>query len=249
MGIGVFANYLANFLSFLSLFCGFISIIFSLKSHFTFAAWAIILSVIFDGLDGQIARLNPSPSEFGKEVDSLIDVISFGIAPSILGYTFVYRDFYVWATLALFIYLLCSVWRLALYNITPKQELRNYFYGLPTTISGGVLASFILIYRNQEGMFLPRFLPKFLFPKFIPVLFLVLVLCLAFLMVSRVKYFNLDAVKHFAGRKLGVWVFLLASGMIASGIFKKEGIFLFSLFSLYLVFSPFVVKKLHKESH
>jgi len=79
-------NYLANFLTVLSLFFGFLSIIFSLESHFTFASWAIILSVIFDGLDGQVARKNPVPSEFGKELDSLADVVSFGIAPSILGY-------------------------------------------------------------------------------------------------------------------------------------------------------------------
>jgi len=122
-------NYLANFLTVLSLFFGFLSIIFSLESHFTFASWAIILSVIFDGLDGQVARKNPVPSEFGKELDSLADVVSFGIAPSILGYIFIYRTFYFWATLALFIYLFCSVMRLAKYNITPKDKLADYFYG------------------------------------------------------------------------------------------------------------------------
>src|SRR3990167_5481174 len=104
-------NLLANFLSILSLIFGFVSIIFSLESHFTFASWAIILSVIFDGLDGQIARLNPTLSEFGKQLDSLVDVVSFGVAPSVLGYIFVYRNFYLGATLALFIYLFCSVMR------------------------------------------------------------------------------------------------------------------------------------------
>ena len=68
-------NYLANSLTILSLFFGFISIVFSLESHFTFACWSIILSVLFDGLDGQVARKNPTPSEFGKELDSLVDVI------------------------------------------------------------------------------------------------------------------------------------------------------------------------------
>lgn len=83
-------NLLANFLTGLSLIGGFAAIIYSLEGHFTFACWAIILSVIFDGLDGQIARKNPVPSEFGKELDSLVDVVSFGIAPLILGYVFVY---------------------------------------------------------------------------------------------------------------------------------------------------------------
>ena len=62
-------NQLANLLSTLSLIFGFISIIFSLESQFTFASWAILLSVVFDGLDGQVARKNPTPREFGKELD------------------------------------------------------------------------------------------------------------------------------------------------------------------------------------
>ncbi|MFH1414063.1 MAG: CDP-diacylglycerol--serine O-phosphatidyltransferase, partial [Candidatus Omnitrophota bacterium] len=125
-------NLLANILSNLSLFCGFISIILSLERHFTFSAWAIIISVIFDGIDGQVARRNPIPSAFGKELDSLVDVVAFGIAPSVLGYVFIYDHFHVIAALLLFSYLLCSVLRLAKYNITAKEELANCFIGLPT---------------------------------------------------------------------------------------------------------------------
>lgn len=219
-------NYLANFLSILSLSFGFVSIIFSLESHFTFASWAIILSVVFDGLDGQVARLNPTPSQFGKELDSLVDVISFGVAPSVLGYIFVYRDFYFWATLALFIYLFCSVMRLAKYNITPKQELVNYFYGLPTTASGGFLAAFILIYRKYTR------LPP-------PFTFLLLVLLLAFLMVSRVRYLNLDGLKQILGNKLLPILALI----LISGVFLPV-VTIFTLFLIYLILSPFVVRKI-----
>lgn len=238
-------NYLANFLSILSLLCGFISMIFSLESHFTFASWAIILSVVFDGLDGQIARRNPIPSEFGRELDSLVDVISFGIAPSLLGYIFLWRDFYLWAALALFIYLLCSVLRLARYNVAPKGRLTNYFIGLPTTASGGVLVSFILIYRKKEDMFVPEFLPALLSPKFIPIIFLLLVLFLAYLMVSAVKYPNLDGLKRFFGRKVR-WVILALAILLGITVyFEKAGITLFALFLIYLLFSPFVVKRLN----
>ncbi len=94
-------NFLANLLTGSSLLFGFVSIIFSLEGHFTFASWAIILSVVFDGVDGQVARKNPQPSAFGKELDSLVDVVSFGIAPSILGYVFIYQSFHFLATLAL----------------------------------------------------------------------------------------------------------------------------------------------------
>jgi len=231
-------NYLANLLTVLSLVSGFTSIIFSLEKQFTFACWAIILSVIFDGLDGQIARRNPIPNEFGKELDSLVDVVSFGIAPSILGYIFIYRDFYILATLALFIYLFCSVMRLAKYNITPKEKLANYFYGLPTTVSGGMLASFVLIFRNKHtGLIL----------GYIPLIFLLVVLSLAFLMVSRVKYLNLDGLKEIFAKHVKAVVLLAVAIFLLAASFKKVGITLFIFFLIYLVFSPLVVERLKNK--
>jgi CDP-diacylglycerol--serine O-phosphatidyltransferase len=219
-------NYLANFFSGLSLAGGFTAIIFSLRHHFTYACWAIILSVIFDGFDGQIARTNPaSSSEFGKELDSLVDVVSFGIAPSILGYIFVYRNFSYAAIFVLFIYLVCSVMRLAEYNITPKEKMVDYFYGLPTTVSGGILASFILIYRKYTR------LPS-------PFIFLLIVLGLSFLMVSKVKYPNLDGLKQILGKK--ILPFLLI--VLISFVFIPE-LTLFALFVIYLTLCPFLLEK------
>lgn len=229
-------NYLANFLSILSLVSGFISIIFALENQFTFASWAIILSVIFDGLDGQVARKNPIPSQFGKELDSLVDVISFGVAPTILGYIFVYRDFYFWATLALFIYLFSSVFRLAKYNITPKEKLVNCFIGLPTTVSGGMLACFILIYRRYTQS-----------PP--PGIFLLLVLLLAFLMVSKIKYPNLDCLKRIFGKTvlpLLSIILIIATVLtlfyLITSVFLPE-LMLFTLVVIYVLFSPLGIGK------
>jgi CDP-diacylglycerol--serine O-phosphatidyltransferase len=219
-------NNLANLLTISSLICGFASIIFSLEGHFTFASWAIILSGIFDGLDGQVARKNPVPSDFGKELDSLVDVVSFGIAPSILGYIFVYQRFYFWATLALFIYLASSVMRLAKYNITPKEKLANYFYGLPTTVSAGILVSFILMHRKYTR------LPP-------PIIFMFMVLSLSFLMVSQIRYLNLDGLKQALGKYL---LPILAIALIVFILLPE--ITLFSLFIVYLIFSPFLVKRI-----
>ncbi len=230
-------NYLANFLTSSSLIFGFVSIIFSLERHFTYASWAIILSVIFDGLDGQIARKNPIPSEFGKELDSLVDVVSFGIAPAILGYIFIYRDFYLLATLALLFYLFCSVMRLAKYNITPKDKLANYFCGLPTTISGGILASFILIYRKKGDIALPQYFP---------VIFLLMVLILAVLMISRVRYLNLDGLIQVLGKKTKLIVLALVILFILAAFLRKAGVSIFALFLIYLIFSPFMVKRLNQ---
>jgi CDP-diacylglycerol--serine O-phosphatidyltransferase len=230
-------NYYANLLTYTTLALGFISIIFSLREHFTFACWAIIIAGIFDGLDGQVARRNPIPSEFGKQLDSLVDVIAFAVAPTVLGYAFLYHKFYLGAMLALFIYLSCSVARLAKYNLTPREQMRYYFYGLPTTVSGAVLASFILIYRRRQDI---------ISAYFIPLVFIGAVLVLSFLMVSQARYFNLDGLKKLLGRKIGFTVLILAAIFILAVFLRRSGIFIFTLFLIYLLFSPFVVKKLDK---
>jgi len=229
-------KYLANILSCTSLFFGFLSIVFSLEQHFTFAAWAILISVVFDGLDGQAARISGGESEFGKELDSLIDVISFGIAPAVLGYIFVYREFHYLATIGLFFYLLCSVMRLAKYNITAKKEVGNYFIGLPTTMSGGALASFILIFRRSRYEIAAHPIPE---------IFLILILIFSLLMISKVKYLNLDGFRDMLGKRS--FIFILALGLLLGlGLwFNKAGTILFIVFLFYLIFSPFVVKKIN----
>jgi len=231
-------NLLANILTILSLVCGFVSLIFSLENHFTLASWAIILSVILDGLDGQVARKNPIPSEFGKELDSLVDVVCFGIAPAILGYIFIYRHFHPWATLALFFYLFCSVIRLAKYNVAPNGTLHNCFSGLPTTVSGGILVGFVLIFRKGDNLN-----PL---PQFVPFIFLALVIALGLLMVSRVRYLNLDGVKKVLGINLKVAGIILAVLAIFAIVYQKAGVITFSILSIYLLFSPFVVKQLNE---
>jgi CDP-diacylglycerol--serine O-phosphatidyltransferase len=228
-------NLLANLLTSASLLLGFASLLFSLRHDFTFACWSIIIAVVLDGLDGQVARKNPIASPFGKEFDSLVDVVSFGIAPAVLGYMFVYREFYLYAATALFLYLFSSVVRLAKYNITPKVELVNYFYGLPTTASGGMLASFILIFRKKEGILVPASLP---------VIFVALVLLLAFLMVSRARYLNLDGLKRLLGSKAKFTLLILGALLIPAFFLRKAGVSIFTLFSIYLIFSPVVVKRL-----
>jgi CDP-diacylglycerol--serine O-phosphatidyltransferase len=223
-------NYIANILTLGSLFCGFLSVILSLERHFTFAAWAIICSAILDGLDGQFAGRNPLPSEFGKELDSLVDVVAFGVAPSVLGYVFIYMQFYLLAVLALCTYLICSVWRLAKYNLTPKNRMVYNFIGLPTTVSGGILVSYILACIEKD--------------RFSPLLFVLLVLLLAYLMVSRARYLNLDGIKQVLGFSLKPAILSLIIALGIAFYLKKPGLGLLSVFLIYLIFSPFVVKRL-----
>lgn len=221
-------NQLANFITGLTLASGFISVVFSLEGHFTFASWSVLAAVIFDGLDGQVARMCSITSNFGKEMDSLSDVVAFGIAPSILGYTFIFHHkFYNLGVIAFLFYLVCSVTRLAKFNITPKEKLANYFYGVPTTVSGGLLASYILLYRRYV-------LP----PQ--QVVFLIAVLALSFFMVSKVRYLNLDGLYKILGKK----VILVLSVILVLIILVPE-ITIFSIFLSYFLFCPAVVKKFY----
>lgn len=212
---------LANVFTGLNLACGFTSLIFCLESHWTFSALAIIFSVIFDGIDGFIARQISASTEFGKELDSLVDVVCFGVAPSLLGYVFVYQQFNLLASLVLFVYLLCSILRLARYNIVTKEKNENYFTGLPTTASAAFLASFILMYRKY--VHIPN-----------PVVFFLLVLLLSLLMISRIKYINLYGLIGLIKPKALIFL----SAVILLGLFTMPQLTLFIIFAAYLTTAP-----------
>jgi len=218
-------SHLANLLTLLSLFCGFASVVFSLEQRFSLAAWALIASMVLDGIDGQVARRSTSSSTFGRELDSLADAVCFGVAPAILGYGCIYHRFHLWAILALFIYLSCSIIRLAYYNVTPKEKMAWFFYGLPTTASGGLLASFVLVYMGHAA-----------FPP--EGAFLFLVFALSVLMVSRVRYLNLDGLRSVM--KQGFWLVILA-GLVL--FFFSPGLAIFSVLALYVVIGPFLAAK------
>lgn len=227
---------LANILTILSLFFGFISIILSLSGKLNFAAYSIILSACLDGFDGHVARSRKTSGEFGRELDSLVDVVSFGIAPALLGYIFVYDKIYLFAILVLFIYLVCAVIRLARYNIAPQGTQDVYFHGLPTTVSGGLLASFVLIY-NKAGIRTGN----------ISMLFTFLVLLLALLMISSVRYLNLKGLRQALANRLKLMFFSLVLIMLFALYTNKIGTFLFLLILIYLIFSPFVVKRINND--
>mgnify|MGYP001193162464 CR=1 FL=1 len=154
----------------------------------------------------------------------MVDVVCFGVAPIILGQLFTGMH-YLSGLPVFFFYLACSVIRLAKYNISAKDGVRNYFTGLPTMLSAGILASFILVSKT-EGLF---------------VMFTVL---LSALMVSKIKYPNLDGVRGFLGKKTKIVSLILLCLFILALAYLREGLFIFIIFLIYLIFSPFMVKRL-----
>lgn len=228
-------NLSANIITILSLLFGFISILFALSREFNLSASAIIFSVCLDGFDGYVARSRGVATEFGRELDSLVDAVSFGLAPVLLCYAYINNGIYSLSTIAFFIYLVCAVIRLTKYNIAPRGTQDIYFLGLPTTVSGALLASFVLIYNKEK-----------IYAGNISILFVFLVLFLALLMVSSIRYLNLKGLEYSCGKMLKPVLVSLAIIILLALRIDKVGITLFSLILIYLIFSPFVVKRINK---
>lgn len=151
-----------------NLFFGFLAIIWTMNEDYYIAAGLIILSVLMDSMDGKVARKLSVSSDFGKELDSLCDVVSFGVAPAILTYKVLLEAHMgVWGILLAAAFALCGAVRLARFNVL---NITTHFLGVPITFAGGVMALLILFYKS---------LPWVVFPIALAVL--------AFLMVSTVK--------------------------------------------------------------
>ena len=138
---------LPNLFTTASLFCGFYSIIASVQENFVPAAIAILVSVVFDGLDGRIARLTNTTSKFGAEYDSLADVIAFGVAPSLLAYSWAMSIYGKWGWMAAFLFVLCGALRLARYNIQIGMIESKVFNGLPIPAAASVVATTVIFFQ------------------------------------------------------------------------------------------------------
>ncbi len=168
---------LPNFITTGSLFCGFFSIVKSLNGEFLDAAWMILLAGLFDALDGRVARLTRTHSDFGVEYDSLCDLASFGLAPAILAYTWSLNDFNKFGWGAAFLFFACGALRLARYNVQLMDVEKKHFQGLPIPCAAYALTSYIIFHHHWEGA-----------GDFTGYLLLGLTVALALLMVSNVRY-------------------------------------------------------------
>lgn len=131
---------LPNLITTASLLLGFWSIVQSIEGRWNRAAWGIIVAGIADMLDGRIARATRSTSRFGIEYDSLADVVSFGIAPALLVYSWALRPLGERGWLVAVLFAVCAALRLARFNVQVQSEERDRYQGLPSTIAGGFVA-------------------------------------------------------------------------------------------------------------
>ena len=128
-----------------ALFSGFYAIVQAMNGHFELAAVAIFIAMILDGLDGRVARMTHTQSEFGAEYDSLSDMVSFGVAPSLVVYEWALKGMGKWGWFAAFIYCVATALRLARFNTNHEIIDKNYFQGLPSPAAAALVAGFVWV--------------------------------------------------------------------------------------------------------
>ncbi|MEG6501585.1 MULTISPECIES: CDP-diacylglycerol--serine O-phosphatidyltransferase [unclassified Desulfovibrio] len=171
---------LPNMITTLSMFLGFLSMVWAGQGRFEAACMAILLSAVMDGLDGKVARLTNTASEFGVQYDSLSDLVAFGLAPAMLLWQWQLQSFNRVGIAAAFIYAACGALRLARFNVSTAAAGKRFFIGLPIPAGGCTIVTFV---------FFAALFPEVLQPV-TPYVALLLALGVGTLMVSRVRYFS-----------------------------------------------------------
>ncbi|HEX7370769.1 MAG TPA: phosphatidylcholine/phosphatidylserine synthase [Rhodanobacteraceae bacterium] len=193
-----------------AMFSGFYAIVAGFLGFYTHAAIAVFVAALLDGMDGRVARLTGTQSEFGVQYDSLSDLVSFGLAPSLVMYTWslqYLRDYGpLWSKVgwcAAFLYAACAALRLARFNTQVGVADKRYFQGLASPAAAGLCMSFVWTMQNFgiEGRWLCFFTP-------------ILAVIAGLLMVSRVRYFSFKKLPA-NDRVPFVWIFLAVLVIIA----------------------------------
>ncbi len=128
-----------------ALFAGFYAIVQAMNGLFEQSAVAIFIAMVLDGLDGRVARLTHTQSEFGAEYDSLSDMVSFGVAPSLVVYEWALKGLGKWGWFAAFIYCTAAALRLARFNTNIDIVDKRYFQGLPSPAAAALVAGFVWV--------------------------------------------------------------------------------------------------------
>ena len=139
---------LPNLFTTASLFSGFYAIVQAMNNHFELAAIAIFVAMVLDGLDGRIARMTHTQSEFGAQYDSLSDMVSFGAAPALVMYVWALKDMGKLGWIAAFVYCAGAALRLARFNTNIDVVDKRYFQGLPSPMAAALLAGLVWVFDD-----------------------------------------------------------------------------------------------------
>ncbi len=206
-----------------SLFAGFYGIVATTNGDFYNAALWILVSSIFDGLDGKVARLTGTSTKFGVEYDSLADLVAFGVAPGILMYSWALKPFGRLGWLAAFLFVVCGALRLARFNVQVNTVESKRFVGLPIPAAASMVSATVLLFH------------RFGWGSYKKLAILILIYSLAFLMVSGFRYYSFKEPELI---KRQPFAFLVLAILLLIVIAAEPFIMLFAVFIAYIASGP-----------
>ncbi len=211
-----------------NIFAGFYSIISAYHGEYNRAALAIGIAVVLDGLDGRIARMTGATSDFGLQLDSLADIISFGVAPAVLIYAWGFEDLGNFARFSAFLFLICGAMRLARFNIQTVEM--KHFAGMPIPAGAGMIAAIVHFFGDPpESMIAKSLLVGMTY-------------LLALLMISSIRFFSFKRLHLSKGKS---HLYVLGMAVIIAGVVFYSEIVLLIMASFYAL-SGLVVRLVHE---
>lgn len=217
---------LPNLLTLGALFAGFYAVIAGMSGDFNEAGWAILIAAVLDGLDGRIARLTNTESAFGAEFDSLSDMVSFGMAPALIMFSWAFAPLGQVGWAASFIYVSCAALRLARFNVQLGTVSKRFFLGLQSPLAAG-LVTFVPWVGYKYGLEVT---------PLISYLAVLLTVFAGLLMISNYQYFSFKEL-HFKGRVPYI-VFVFAVVLLVV-VAQNPHLVLLSMCMVYAVSGPF----------
>lgn len=217
---------LPNLFTTAALFCGFYGIVSSINGQFETAAIAIFVAMVLDGVDGRVARLTNTESDFGAEFDSLADMVSFGLAPALIVYLWILSDLGKMGWLVSFVYVACAALRLARFNTQASSSDKCYFQGLASPAAAAVVAG--LIWNGE-------LIKEYVSTPMLQYIALAATLLAGLLMVSNVRYHSFKGVNW---RSKVPFVTILMFVFVLVFVSAEPALVLFLIFLGYAVSGP-----------
>jgi CDP-diacylglycerol--serine O-phosphatidyltransferase len=228
---------LPNLFTTAGLFAGFFAIVQAMNGHFESAPIAVFIAMVMDGLDGRVARWTHTESDFGAEYDSLVDMVSFGLAPALVMYEWALSGLGKLGWLAAFLYAACAALRLARFNTQTAVDRRLSFQGLPSPSAAAVVTGFVWVLHSYG-------VPG----KEISILALIITVLAGAAMVSNIRYHSF---KHLDLKGRVPFMAVLAVVLLFVLISLDPPQVLFIIFLGYAMSGPVIsiVKRISRSRH
>jgi len=214
--------FLPNTFTALNMGCGYLSIMYSYQHQFTYACLILVLGALFDSVDGRVARLTNTQSSFGEQFDSLSDLISFGVAPSLLLYFYNFNQLGRLGIFISFLYLLAGALRLARFNANIEKVDSAFFQGLPIPSGAVAIVGYVLFNEKYH-----------LFDNYVYLVALY-ALTYSFLMISNIPFNSFKNSEFIHKKKKLIFLLLI---IIIGLTFVYFKILVITLINLYVLFS------------